>query len=226
MICSIIIPVYNEEKTVATVIKNVQKVKHPFEREIIVVNDGSKDSSREKIKKVSGIKFLDNSVNHGKGFALRKGIAASKGDVILIHDADLEYDPREHIKILNLFKDKNTQVVYGSRFIYKSHHPRYKLFYLGNIFLSFVTKCLFLQNITDMETCYKAFRKSALKGITLTEDRFGFEPEITCKFIKKGIKIIEVPITYKSRSYTEGKKIGIKDGIRAIYILLKYRFTN
>lgn len=226
MKCSIIIPVYNEEKTVAQVIKAVKAVKHPMNREIIVINDGSKDKSAEVIKAIKGIHYFENEVNRGKGFTIRKGLNKASGDVILIHDADLEYDPQEHIKILNLFKDKGVNVVYGSRFLNKSHHPRYLLFYLGNMFLSFITKVLFWHKITDMETCYKAFRKSTLKNIKLTEDRFGFEPEITCKFIKEGFKIIEVPITYNSRSYDEGKKIGIKDGIRAIFVLLKYRFID
>lgn len=197
-----------------------------MDREIIVINDGSHDKSAEIIKKIDGIKFLENPKNKGKGYSIRRAISKATGDIILIHDADLEYDPREHVKILNLFNDNEVKVVYGSRFLSKSHHPRYLLFYLGNIFLSFVTKALFWHNITDMETCYKAFRKSTLDGIKLTEDRFGFEPEVTCKFIKRGFNIIEVPITYKSRSYDEGKKIGIKDGLRAIFVLFKYRFTN
>lgn len=226
MKCSIIIPVYNEEETVNAVIESVKEVKHPMDREIIVINDGSSDSSANILRKISGIKYFENSKNKGKGYTIRKGIASASGDVILIHDADFEYNPQEHIKILDLFKNKEIDVVYGSRFLAKSHHPRYMLFYLGNIFLSFITKVLFWHNITDMETCYKAFRKSALVGIKLTEDRFGFEPEITCKFIKKGLKIKEVPITYRSRSYGEGKKIGIKDGIRAVFVLVKYRFVN
>ncbi len=226
MKCSIIIPVYNEEKTVAQVIKNVKAVRHPFDKEIIVINDGSQDTSAKIIKSIKDIVYLENNVNRGKGFSIRKGIKKATGDIILIHDADLEYDPREHIKILNLFRDKKVNVVYGSRFLNKSHHARYHLFYLGNIGLSFITKVLFRHNISDMETCYKAFKKDVLKNIKLQEDRFGFEPEITCKLIKRGFKIIEVPISYKSRSYGEGKKIGIKDGLRAIFILLKYRVFN
>ncbi len=226
MKCSIIIPVYNEEKTVARVIKSVKEVKHPFEKEIIVVNDGSKDNSAKIIKSTRDIIYIENSVNHGKGYSIRKAIAKAKGDIILIHDADLEYDPREHIKILKLFSDSKIKVVYGSRFLNKSHHPRYHLFYFGNIGLSFLTKILFRHYISDMETCYKAFRRETLKDIKLHEDRFGFEPEITCKFIKSGFKIIEIPISYKSRSYKEGKKIGIKDGLRAVLVLLKYRFVN
>lgn len=223
---SIIIPVYNEEKTVATVIANVKKVKHPMDREIIAINDGSTDKSLQILKKIPGIVLLENQTNRGKGYSIRKAISKATGDIILIHDADLEYDPNEHIKILKHFSDDTVNVVYGSRFLNKNHHARYQLFYLGNIFLSFITRILYLHNISDMETCYKAIRKSAIKEIKLYEYRFGFEPEITCKLIKAGQKIIEVPITYKSRSFEDGKKIGIKDGLRAIYVLLKYRFVN
>ncbi len=223
---SVIIPVYNEEKTVGEIIKRVKAVHYPANREIIVVNDGSTDKSAKIIASIPGIIFINNKTNKGKGFTLRTGFKRAKGDIILIQDADLEYNPNDHLKLIELLKHDFVDVVYGSRFIAGHHTPRYTFFYFGNILLSFLTKVLYMRNISDMETCYKAFKKRALIKIRLKEDRFGFEPEITCKLIKKDFNILEVPISYESRSYAEGKKIGFLDGLRAIYILFKYRFFD
>ncbi|MDO8486993.1 MAG: glycosyltransferase family 2 protein [Candidatus Curtissbacteria bacterium] len=223
---SIIIPAYNEEKTIGQIVAAVKKVKYPGTFEIIVINDCSKDSTQEKIDKIAGITKIWNNKNRGKGYCLRSGFSKAKGEIILIQDADLEYDPNDHLKLISEIKNSGTDVIYGSRFLNPNHKPKYLLFYAGNLFLSFLTKILYRAQITDMETCYKCFKSEVLKGIKLREDRFGFEPEITCKLLKKGLKIVEIPIAYKSRSYQEGKKIGIKDGFRAIYILLKYRFAS
>lgn len=221
---SIVIPVYNEEKTVKKIIETVKRVPYPGETEIIVVNDGSTDKSAQIIQKIPGIIFINNKTNSGKGFALRVGFKKASGQIILIQDADLEYDPNEHLKLISALQQSD--VVYGSRFLKIRPQIRYPLFYLGNIALSFLTKLLYLQSITDMETCYKAFKAKVLKDITLKSTGFEFEPEITCKLLKKGYQIKEIPISYKSRSYKEGKKIGIKDGLKAIYVLLRLRFTQ
>lgn len=222
---SIIIPVYNEQKTVREIINKVKKVPYPGVREIIVINDGSTDKSAQVIKSIPKIIFINFQKNRGKGFALRAGFKKAKGEIVLIQDADLEYDPSDHLKLISFLQKQDVDVVYGSRFL-KKHKPRYTIFYFGNISLSFLTRVLYQKDISDMETCYKAFRKNVLAKISLTEDRFGFEPEITCKLLKRGFKILEVPISYKSRSYQEGKKIGIKDGLRAIYLLVKFRFSD
>lgn len=223
---SIVIPVYNEEATIKLIIDKVKKVPYPGEVEIIVVNDGSKDKSAEIIKKIKGIIFLDLKKNRGKGFALRQGFKRATGQIILIQDADLEYDPRDHLKLISALSEADVDVVYGSRFLKSRPRVRYPLFYLGNIALSFLTKILYQRSITDMETCYKAFRAKVLKEIKLKSERFEFEPEITCKLLKAGYRIKEIPITYRSRSYKEGKKIGVKDGLIAIYVLARLRFTQ
>lgn len=223
---SIIIPVYNEEKTVAEIIRKVKAVSYPHQTEIIVINDGSTDNSTKILSKIKDIILLDNKKNRGKGYSLRRGFQKAKGDIIIIQDADLEYNPLDHLKLLSYLKKSGVDAVYGSRFLSKNHKPRYTIFYYGNIFLSFLTKILYGKKITDMETCYKVFRRSVLNKINLTSQKFDFEPEITCKLIKKGFNIEEVPISYRSRSYIEGKKIGAKDGLQAIYTLLKYRFTD
>lgn len=221
---TIIIPVYNEEKTIVKILQKIKGIKYSYDLEIIVVDDASTDDTPMLLQKVNNIRILKNSINRGKGYSLRKGISYAKGNIILIQDADLEYNPKDHLRLLEVLKTNS--VVYGSRFLKRSHKPRYTLFYIGNVFLSFVTKILFFKNISDMETCYKAFRKEIIKDIKLTEDRFGFEPEITCKLLKKGFKIVEVPISYKSRSYEEGKKITVKDGLWALFLLFKFRFSK
>ena len=223
---SIIIPVFNEEKTVRTIIERIKKNKYPAMTEIIVVDDGSTDSSLKILKNIKGIKLIRNNKNRGKGYSLRKGFNEAKGGIILIQDADLEYNPKDHLKMIKTLERYGADVVYGSRFLNKNHKPRYKIFYLGNMFLSFLTTILYSKNITDMETCYKIFRKKVLKKIKLESNRFDIEPEITCKLLKAGYNIIEVPIGYNSRGYNEGKKIGVKDGLKAVLVIFKCRFFD
>ena len=226
---SVIVPVYNEEKTLAKVVRKLEKLKLPISKEIIIINDGSKDKTREILKDLSKkfkkLKVIDYTLNRGKGFAIRKGIEKSKGEIILIQDADLEYD-LENIKLLlKEILEKNEKVVYGSRFMKKNNRGKIA-FYLGNKFLSMMTSALYLQRVTDMETCYKMFRREVIENISLKSDRFEIEPEITAKIIREGYKIKEVPINYSPRSNKEGKKIKAKDGIIALWTLLKLRVCN
>lgn len=222
---SIVIPAYNEERTIKQLIAKVKQVKYPGSFEIIVIDDASSDKTPQHLNSIANIVKIRNKINKGKGYSLRVGFKKAKGKIILIQDADLEYEPKDHLKLISTMIEENADVVYGSRFLNLRHKPRYKLFYLGNIFLSLITKILYNHQITDMETCYKCFKKTILNQVKLHENRFGFEPEITCKLLRKGFKIVEIPISYKSRSYEDGKKIGVKDGLRAIYLLFKYRFS-
>ena len=233
---SIIIPVYNEEKTVLEIIKRLSNEEIPgVEKEIIVVDDGSTDSSKSKIKnlKLKDIKKVFHHKNMGKGAAVKTGIKNSTGDYIIIQDADLEYHPKFIKFLLEPIFRKQTKVVYGTRL---KRMPNLKgeertlqflVHYLGNRFLSLVASVLYGQWITDMETCYKLFPKNALNGVRLNAKGFEFEPEITTKLMKKGFKILEVPIETIPRGYDEGKKINtIKDGTKAFWYLLKYRITD
>lgn len=225
---SIVIPVYNEEKTILKVLDIVNKVDiGKIRKEIIIVDDYSKDGTRDILRNIKdkNIKVLFHSQNRGKGFALRTGFKYVTGDITLIQDADLEYDPNEYSKLLKPILDKKTNVVFGTRFT-KKHKARYQVYYIGNIVLSMITSFIYGKKITDMETCYKVMRTDLLKKIRLRSQRFDFEPEITAKLLKRKEKIIEVPIWYKCRDFKEGKKISWKDGVKAIYYLLKYRFLD
>lgn len=224
-IISIIIPVYNEAATIGKLIEKVKEVAFPAPFEIIVCDDGSTDGTTEIIKKTQNIIKLFISKNKGKGYALRTGFKKAKGQILLIQDADLEYVPSDYLKIIPLIQGGKTDIVYGSRFLNPNHKPMYLHFYFGNLLLSLLTRLLFKAKITDVETCYKCFKRSVLKEINLEQDGFGFEIEFTCKALKKGSKITEVPISYTSRSYAQGKKIGLADGLQAIYLLFKYRFS-
>ena len=222
---SIIIPCYNEEKTIDKIINKILELRN-LDLEIIIVDDCSTDSSKNIIEtklKDKVYRVIYNKINSGKGFSIRKGIAAATGEIILIQDADLEYDPNDYYKILDPFKLGIADVVYGSRFI-GSEKKRVLYFWhtLGNKFLTLMSNIFTNLNLSDMEVGYKAFKSEIIKDMVLTEDRFGFEPEVTAKISKKNIKIYEVGISYFGRKYSEGKKITWRDGFSAIRCIIKY----
>ncbi len=225
---SVIIPVYNERDTIEEIIRRVRAVDLDLEKEIIVVDDGSTDGTREVLQSLdlprTRILLLDR--NTGKGAALRNGFDLAEGDIVLVQDADLEYDPREYPKLLEPIIDGRADVVYGSRFLGGPHRVLYFWHYIGNKFLTTFSNMLSNLNLTDMETCYKVFRRDILKKISLKSPRFGFEPEITVKLAKLRCRIYEVPISYSGRDYAEGKKIGWKDGLAALFHLVRFRFFN
>lgn len=233
---SIIIPVFNEQKTIEEILKRVQEEIIPLvDKEIIVVDDGSTDSTREKLKKFksSGMEIILHEKNQGKGAAVKTGIKKATGDYIIIQDADLEYDPKFIKDLIKPILDKKAEIVYGTRikrmpnFKGEERTLQFLLHYLGNRFLSLVTSVLYGQWITDMETCYKLFPRSALDNVKLNARGFEFEPEITAKLMKKGYKIKELAIQVNPRGYDEGKKINtVKDGSRALWYLFKYRFVD
>ena len=227
---SIIIPCYNEENTIKIIIEKVLKF-NLFEKEILVIDDCSTDRSREIIKKLalenSIIKYFFLEKNLGKGGALSKGFFEACGDIILTQDADLEYDPSDYEKLLKPFKDTDADIVYGSRFL-GGDYVRLHFFwhYLANKLLTLVTNIVTNLNMSDMETGYKVFKSSVIKSIQIKEKSFGVEPEITVKLAKKKFVFYEVPISYKGRSYEEGKKITLKDAFVALFCIFKYRFFN
>ncbi len=226
---SVVMPVFNEERTILAVLERVQKVRLPFEKEIIVVDDGSTDSSLRKIqgfaKKNSGVEIVTKK-NGGKGSAVRAGFKFAKGTIIVVLDADLEYDPAEIPAVISPIVEGRADVVFGSRFKGKITGKKIVVHYIGNKFLSLMTTLLFFHWVSDMETCYKAFNKNVLDSIKLNADRFDFEPEVTAKILKKGYRFCEVKVDYAARSFEEGKKIGIRDGFSALKTLIKYRFVD
>lgn len=232
---SIIIPVFNEERTILEILKRVDDVKIPgFDKEVIVVDDGSTDNTTAKIKKskyFGKIKFIEQSINQGKGAAVKMGISKATGDYIVIQDADLEYNPKDIEKLTKKIKKDQKLAIYGTRLNRLPNLSRdertlqFLIHYLGNRFLSLLTSILYGQWITDMETCYKLFPKKALNNIKINARGFEFEPEITLKLLKSGYKILEVPITTTPRGYEEGKKLNtVRDGLKALWTLVRYRF--
>lgn len=243
---SVIIAAYNERPFIEEILFRVQSV--GLANEIVVVDDGSRDGTREWLAemhrrqqagemeaevldgeerlKLAPIRFVFQDHNQGKGAALRRGFAEAKGDILLVQDADLEYDPRDYAKLLEPIRDGRADVVYGSRFLGGPQRVHFFWHYVGNKFLTLLSDMLTNLKITDMETCYKVFRREVIGGMRLRSDRFGFEPEVTARVAKGRWRVYEVPISYAGRSYEEGKKITWKDGLTTLFAILRYRFFD
>ena len=222
---SIVMPCFNEIRTIDAILTKVLSVPLSCEREIIIVDDYSTDGTREylcKLNKPNEVKLILHDINRGKGAALRTGFSYATGNIIIIQDADLEYDPNEYHKLLTPILNGQADVVYGSRFIGgESHRVLYFWHSIGNRFLTLLSNIFTNLNLTDMEVCYKVFKRELLERIELKENRFGFEPEFTAKIARLGCQIYEVGISYYGRTYQQGKKINWKDGVHAIYVILK-----
>jgi glycosyltransferase involved in cell wall biosynthesis len=224
---SVVVPVFNERNTVIEIVRRMRRVELPLELEIVIVDDGSSDGTRAILPQLedSTVRVVLHPENRGKGAAIRTGLAHTTGDLVLIQDADLEYDPEDWPKLLNPVLRGKAQAVYGSRF---TGERRNMLFWhwMGNRFLSLVTNVLYNTTISDMETCYKLVDRTLIDGLELKAERFDFEPEITAKLLRRGVRIYEVPISYTGRDFDEGKKISWRDGFVALWTLVKYRFVK
>ncbi len=227
---SVVMPVYNEKQWIREILRRVQAV--PIPKEILVVDDCSTDGTRDILRELDGtggIRVFLQPKNGGKGAALREGFTHATGDVVLVQDADLEYDPAEYPRLIQPILEDRADVVYGSRFIGESHRVLYFWHYVANKALTTLSNMFTNLNLTDMETCYKVFRREVLQGVRLRSDRFGFEPEITAKLAKKrgpAWRVYEIPISYSGRTYEEGKKIGLKDAFQAAYCIVRYWLFN
>jgi glycosyltransferase involved in cell wall biosynthesis len=225
---SVVVPVYNEAGTISLVIGRVLKAPVNLTKEIIVVDDASTDGTRELLQRMppGEIRLVLHDVNQGKGAAIRTGVAHAIGDIVLIQDADLEYDPRDYPLLLEPILEDQADVVFGNRFHGGPHRVLYFWHYAANRALTLLTNLLTGLNVTDMEVGYKVFRRDVLRRLTLKSDRFGFEPEVTVKVAKLGCRVYEVPIRYYGRTYEEGKKITWRDGVAALFHVLRYRFFD
>ena len=226
---SVIVPVFNERNTLVEIVRRMRSVELPdgIEVEIVVVDDGSTDGTRDVLRQLgdSTVRVVTHGNNKGKGAAVRTGFEHASGDYVLIQDADLEYDPEDWPRLINPVLRGKARVVYGSRFTGERRNMLF-LHWVGNRFLSLATNVLYNTTLSDMETCYKLIDRSLLEGITLHAERFDIEPEITAKILKRGVRIYEVPISYTGREFDEGKKITWRDGVTALYTLIKYRFVD
>lgn len=220
---SVVMPVYNEHKTILDVIARVRSI--PVDKELVIVDDFSTDGTRDLLKTLenqSGVRIFYHDRNQGKGAALRTGFKHCQADIVLVQDADLEYFPEEYPELIDPIEKGWADVVYGSRFLGKKHRVLYFHHYLANRFLTFVSNVFTNLNLTDMETCYKVFRRDVIQSMEIRQDRFGFEPEITAKIARRKLRVFEVPISYNGRTYVEGKKIGWKDAIKALWCIFRY----
>jgi glycosyltransferase involved in cell wall biosynthesis len=225
---TVVIPVFNEKNTIEEIIRRVRAVDINMDKEVIIVDDGSTDGTREILQRLTSpaIKVILHEKNAGKGGALQTGFSHAEGDIVLVQDADLEYDPREYPALLEPILDGRADVVYGSRFLGGPHRVLFFWHYVGNKTLTTFSNMLYNLNLTDMETCYKVFKREILRKISLKSKRFGIEPEITAKVAKLKCRIYEVPISYSGRDYAEGKKIGWKDGMAAFFHIVRFRFFD
>lgn len=223
---TVLIPVYNEKDSLLELLKKVESVDFGLEKEIILVDDFSTDGTKELYSGINH-KILYHEKNLGKGAALRTGLKEASGDIVIIQDADLEYNPDDYLPLVRLIKEDKADVVYGSRFLDKSNLKNFLFLSLvANKTLTVLTNILFGAKLTDMETCYKAFKREFIQNINIKSNRFDFEPEITSKVLKQKVRFMELPITYNARAFAEGKKIGWKDGVQAIWTLIKFRFVD
>lgn len=226
MLLSVIIPVYNEEKTVKEIVDKVKNLELSIEKEIIVIDDGSKDKSWDVIKRLKGVKKIKHEKNRGKGAAIKTGLKEARGDIVLIQDADLELDPIQIPSLISPILENKAEVVYGSRNVNGKDAKRDILFFIGGHLITLITNVLYGTELTDEPCGYKVFRRNILKSINIRNDRFEWEPEVTAKISKKGVKIVEVPVNANSRSIKEGKKLRRRDGVKAALTLIKYRFID